>query len=130
MGILYAFSIPELSKPFLIYSLFLYPMLASSFEMGGQNLWSEGGRSVKMLIVTFCALVIVGNIQLFGAAQFGKVSRQMGGGKPETAYVKFAPQNSDLPTLLDIPIVAKTNSPSGFAGPIHILMRSDKQLFS
>lgn len=134
IGVIYCFSIPELSKPFLILSLFLYPVLAYGFDMGGRNLlgesnlWKEGRNSIKILIVTFCVLVIVGNIQLFGTAQFGKISRQMGGGKTETAYVRFAPQYSDLSTLLNIPIVAKTDSPSGFAGPIQILMRSDKQL--
>ena len=128
VGIIYCFSIPELSKPYLIFSLFLYPVLSYGFEMGGRNHWNEGGGFIKILIVTFCALVIVGNIQLFGAAQFGKISRQMGGGKAETAHVRFAPQYSDMPTLLDIPIVAKTDSPSGFAGPIQILVRSDKQL--
>ena len=107
IGIIYCFSIPELSKPYLIFSLFLYPVLSYGFEMGGRNHWNEGGNFIKILIVTFCALVIVGNIQLFGAAQFGKVSRQMGGGKSETAYVRFAPQYLDLPTLLNIPIVAK-----------------------
>jgi hypothetical protein len=128
IGIIYCFSIPELSKPYLIFSLFLYPVLAYGFEMGGRNHWNEGGNFIRILIVTFCALVIVGNIQLFGAAQFGKVSRQMGGGKSETAYVRFAPQYLDLPALLSIPVVAKADSPSGFAGPIQILMRSDKQL--
>jgi hypothetical protein len=128
IGIIYCFSIPELSKPYLILSLFLYPVLSYGFEMGGRNHWNEGGNFIKILIVTFCALVIIGNIQMFGAAQFGKVSRQMGGGKSETAYVRFAPQYLDLATLLNIPIVAKTDSPSGFAGPIQILMRSDKQL--
>ena len=52
----------------------------------------------------------------------------MGGGKAEMAYIRLSPQYSDLASLLEIPIVAKTNSPSGFVGPIQILMRSDKQL--
>jgi hypothetical protein len=53
--------------------------------------------------------------------------------KPEsfgksTPEHRFAPQYLDLASLLDIPVVAKADSPSGFAGPIQILMRSDKQL--
>jgi hypothetical protein len=128
VGVIYCFSIPELSKQFLIFSLFLYPVISYGFEMGNRNLWKDGGGPIKILIITFCALVFVGNIQLFGAAQFGKISRQMGGGKPETAYVKFAPQYSDMPTLLDIPVVAKSGFSSGFAGPVQILIRSDKQL--
>lgn len=121
------FSIPELNRFFLLVTVFLYPILAYGIGSNVQNLWNKGG-AYKLLIVTFCGLVIIGDIQLFGVSQFGQVSRQMGGGKPEMAYVKFDSQHLALPASLNMPVATNVTGISGFFGPVKILFRTDKQI--
>lgn len=121
-------TIHELSKTFLLVTAFLYPMLAYGIGGNAHDLWHKGGTIYKILIFTFCALIVIGNIQLFGAAQFGNISRQMGGGKPETAFVRFASQHLELATSLNIPPATNIGVSNGFVGPIEILFRTDKQV--
>jgi hypothetical protein len=52
----------------------------------------------------------------------------MGGGKPETAFVRFASQHLELATSLNIPPATNIGVSNGFVGPIEILFRTDKQV--
>jgi hypothetical protein len=66
------------------------------------------------------------HIVTFSNLQFGKIPRGLGGGKPETAYIKLA--DDAYANMLQLPFANRWPNSNIFVGPIDILFRSDKEI--
>jgi hypothetical protein len=81
--------------------------------------------SIKLLIGTFVILLLINNIGLFGARQFGLIPKSMGGGKPEMAMIRLAEGDAGLVAFL----VNSTNTNGNrIIGPVALLLRTDKEV--
>jgi hypothetical protein len=72
--------------------------------------------------------MLLGNIQYFGSFQFKHIPKQVGGGEPEKAYLKFSTQNREIAEALNIPPTTNSAKLNGLYGPVAILLRSEKEL--
>lgn len=118
----------EVDKMFLTSSLLLY--VGVVFSVGGdiRVIWKESPFLLRIVLLCVTALILIANIQLFGSSQFGHIPRQVGGGKPESAYLKFSALHSELADSFGIPSATNIYLSSGFVGPVTILLRTDKEL--
>ncbi len=91
--------------------------------------WAHVSLLSKGLLGCGVLLAVIFNALLFGEDQFGKIDRSMGGGKPETAYLKFSPQAPELASALSLTVVTNFPTLNGFFGPVSVLLRSEKELF-
>ncbi len=109
---------------------FLYIVLC--YSLGSNNhikeIWNKSNTLLRVLIASFICTVIAGHVQQFGASVFGVIPKRVGGGKPETVYIKPASQHADLLSALNLS-GSNSVSSNGFFGPIAILLRSDKEVF-
>jgi len=83
---------------------------------------------LKLIVGTYLLLLIVVNVQIFGAFQFERISKAIGGGKPEVAYIQLAPDHYHLIQTLDLPTTNSVPSTNFLVGPISIVLRSEKEL--
>ena len=126
--IIRVFQNKNVSLWFVGFSLLLY--LAFFYQTGKdvRKVWATAGLKLRALLLCLMCILMISNLNLFGSSQFGRIDRRVGGGKPETAYIKFSEQHSQLAFLFNIP-AATTFCPSNtFVGPIELLLRSDKEL--
>jgi hypothetical protein len=93
-----------------------------------KELKAEVPNSYKVLYVFIISLALLGNIQYFGKYQFQYIPKQVGGGKPEAAYLKFSPERKELAESLNLTPAADANISSGFYGPVAILLRSENEI--
>jgi hypothetical protein len=119
---------PELNGSFLLSSLFLYTAIGYSVGHNVFNVWATSGPMMRVLIVVVNCLVLASNIQSFAAFQFGKIPKSVGGGKPETAYIRFSSQSHELAESLNISSASNYIPEIGFVGPVGILLRSEKEM--
>jgi hypothetical protein len=73
-------------------------------------------------------LVVLSSVQLFGSVQFGKIPKDVGGGKPDTAYIKFSPLHGDLANSFKLASSVGNANADGFVGPLEILLRTDREI--
>ncbi len=121
----------SLDVGFLMVTLSLYPLLSNITPVGSDTLreiWKSSGSLLKILVGTLVALIFVWHIQYFGRAAFGGIPREVGGGKPEVAFIRASPQHRELLSALG---VGQTNMPgnsNALFGPVAILIRSEKEI--
>src|ERR1017187_2501440 len=119
---------PDINGEFLLSTMFLYAAAMFSVSNNLIETWKNSDLIVRSLLIALVCLTLISNMQSFAVNQFGKIPKSVGGGKPETAYIKFSPQNSDIAASLNIPAATSGGLPNGFAGPIGVLFRSDKEV--
>jgi hypothetical protein len=119
---------PDISKYFIFSTMVLYGSIIFVAGHHIRELLARPNLMFRLLIISLSCLILIDNVQSFALLQFGKLPKRFGGGKPETAYVKFSPQHSGLATALNIPVVTNLALSDGFVGPIAILLRSDKEI--
>ena len=119
---------PESLNPGIIFTTVLY--ISVFYNLGGtvKSLWQRGNTILRVLLASFAAMVVAANIQLFGAVQFRTIVRQVGGGKPETAYIRLSAKAPELAQVLNIQFATNVTTSNQLFGPIAILLRSDKEI--
>jgi hypothetical protein len=127
-GLVILLSTTGLNKLFFLYTTFIYSLFSYNFGVNVRALFFTASRPLKVVVATFFGLMFVTHLQMFGASQFGKIPRQVGGGKPETAYLKFGTNQMELVSSLNLPIITNLPILKGFVGPISILLKSDKEI--
>src|SRR5207245_2326329 len=128
LGLLNLLTIPELSKWFLLSTTLLYGAVYQIYGANIRTLWKESSALIRFVVCILIALVFAAHAQQFGAFQFGKIKRQVGGGRPETAYLRFASNHADIPLSLNIPAITNNSYLSGFVGPVSVLFKSEKEI--
>jgi len=123
----------NVSGAFLFSCLTLYFVIAGVIGLGGNgrtvlDVWGTSSPMLRVLIVVVNCLLLIANVQIFATSQFGSIAKHVGGGKPETAYIRFSPQQHELAQSLNIPVATNLTLGKGFVGPIAVLLRSDKEL--
>ena len=117
----------EVSKLFLFSSLAvcIFTILIARDDI--QKFWMNANAMSKVLLLCLLSLIMIAHVQAFGSHQFGNIPKKMGGGKPETAFLRFSSQHPDLALSLNVP--DSTNSfTKGFSGPVAILLRTEKTI--
>jgi hypothetical protein len=119
---------PDVNGAFLFSTMFLYSSIAFSVGDNVFQIWRTTSLVMRTLIIIVNVLILISNIQSFAVFQFGKIARSVGGGKPETAYITFAPQHADIAALLDVPTVKTLTLTNQLNGPIAILLRTEREI--
>ena len=119
---------PNINNGFIVSTMLLYSTAIGSTAGNDLQTWNKSGPLIRTLLVVVNILFLISNIQSFATNQFSKIPKSVGGGKPETAYLKFGSNHLDVPTSLNIPFATNIGVSSGFVGPIGILLRSDKEI--
>src|SRR5207249_4720741 len=70
-----------------IFYWFLFYVVGPNTRLG--DAWARSNLLVRILIGSMITLMIVSNVQHFGNSVFGMIPRRAGGGKPETAFIRF-----------------------------------------
>jgi len=125
--ILFLFLNHEVSRLFLLSNLFLYVITLFFAGKDIRKVWKNAELLLKILIFSFLSLILIGNVQLFGNSQFGKIPKRVGGGKPETAFIMISKEHQEVVAFLNIPDSIQEYS-NGVMGPIDIIIRSDKDI--
>jgi hypothetical protein len=122
------FTNTKINREFLHSTMFLslWVLITVGYQNKFQTLTSR--MMMHVLIVFSTCLLLVLNIQSFAVKQFKEIPKTVGGGKPETAYIKFTSNNSDIPASLDIAMVTNAFAGNGFYGPIGILLRTESEI--
>lgn len=125
IGLIVMFSESEVSKTFIIYSLVVAVLIRfASFKDLHKNI----PYSHKICLSFALLLLLLGNIQYFGKYQFQYIPKQVGGGRPEMAYLKFSSLHKELPDSLGLqPAVGLINAKDVY-GPVAILLRSENEI--
>jgi len=118
---------PAVNEAFLLATAFSVVGAMYAGKLIGQD-WVAMRMMAKVLICITVCLGLIFNVLLFGDVQFGQIPRDVGGGRPEVAYVKFSEQSKDIARSLGLPAVTNIAPLNGFHGPISILLKSDKEI--
>ena len=129
-AMLFLFLNHEVDKFFLIFSLILYVVLINAGGKDIRKLWGQTSAHFlfRILLLGITTLVLIANAERFGSSQFEKIPRQLGGGKPEMAFIKFSSQHPELAASFKLSTPADSDVPDAFVGPIAILLRTDKEI--
>jgi hypothetical protein len=127
-GLLNLITIPSLNKWFLFSTTILYASVTQGFGGYLPDLWRKSSTFARIALSILVCLIMAAHLQLFGIQQFGKIRRDVGGGKPETAYFKFSTNHTDLAKSLNIPVATNLPFLDAFYGPVSIIYKSDKEV--
>jgi hypothetical protein len=118
----------EIQPAYLRSTLFLYTSVSFVAVEHIRTYWAKGHLLLRVLLVSFVCMTVIANVRSFADLQFGRIPRQFGGGRPETAYLKFPPQRNDVAAALNIPPATNSFASNGLFGPVAILLRSEKEM--
>jgi hypothetical protein len=114
----------DIDKLFILYSLMAAALISLlSFKEAYKDL----PTSHKVLYIFIISLAFLGNIIYFGKYQFQHIPKQVGGGRPETAFLEFSTEHKELAESINIP-PSGTNNAGQLYGPVAILLRSDSEI--
>jgi hypothetical protein len=111
------------ANPFFVVLTLVFIPGCIAMTMQLQELSSEFRRPIQAIFICIIAML---HIAIFGDVQFGAISREIGGGKPEKAYLRFSPLTSGLDASLNLTTVTNNAFTNGFVGPVAILLRTEK----
>jgi hypothetical protein len=89
--------------------------------------WKRLSPAFRFASIIYFFLLMTANVQLFGRSQFGKISRAIGGGKPELAYLQLSENQGHLIDSFALNGNGITNK-YGYVGPVTILLRTERDL--
>jgi hypothetical protein len=122
------FTNPDVNKMFVVSGVLLFSLLPYHTAKDIRKVWGKAGYKLRFLLLTLMSLLILANVQLYGVNQFGKIPRQVGGGRPEAAYLGFSPEHIALATTMGLQRQANATLGTNFYGPVSILLRTEMEL--
>ncbi|MBI3850104.1 MAG: hypothetical protein HY298_07425 [Verrucomicrobia bacterium] len=117
-----------LYNAFVFWTMLLYWVVFYMLSGNLRDAWANSTFMVRILLVSLILLVLISNVQLFGTSVFGLIPRQVGGGKPETAFIRLSPEHSDIATPLNLVNTNNVAVSNNLFGPVSILLRSEKEI--
>ena len=119
---------PEVNKFYFASTLVLYSSLCYVFGPHTFKRWKGFTVYLKIPIALFICLFLVIHIQGFGTKQFGSITRQLGGGEPQQAYLQIDSKCPDLTTFFKLKQPNVMPGTTNCIGPVYILLKGDKEI--